>query len=189
MFQMRKGVFETNSSSCHSLVICKEDEWEGWRDYLQDYKAVITPGFYGRGEPYIVHSVKDKLRYIWTGILGLYVSVPWHNDIPIIYFNEFFEFQKMLQKIMPNVVFHFDEKTLRGYDWGIDHVSELEEFFNECKENPQYLEWLIFEDNSYIVVEGDEYSCILQPFIPNYWNANGSIREINPQTFLYIKGN
>ena len=32
MKQMRRGVFETNSSSTHSLTICTEEEFEKWRN-------------------------------------------------------------------------------------------------------------------------------------------------------------
>lgn len=28
--QIRRGVFETNSSSCHSLTMCSEKEYEKW---------------------------------------------------------------------------------------------------------------------------------------------------------------
>lgn len=30
--QIRKNVFETNSSSTHSITICSEEEWEGFKD-------------------------------------------------------------------------------------------------------------------------------------------------------------
>lgn len=29
--QIRRGVFETNSSSCHSLTMCSEEEFEQWK--------------------------------------------------------------------------------------------------------------------------------------------------------------
>lgn len=32
MFSIRKSVFETNSSSTHSICICTEDEYERFRD-------------------------------------------------------------------------------------------------------------------------------------------------------------
>lgn len=32
MKQMRRGIFETNSSSTHSLTICTEEEFEKWRN-------------------------------------------------------------------------------------------------------------------------------------------------------------
>lgn len=43
--QVRKGVFETNSSSTHSLIIASDDEYTGWKNgtYILDidcYKLV-----------------------------------------------------------------------------------------------------------------------------------------------------
>lgn len=36
--QIRRGVFETNSSSTHSLTVCSEDEFEAWKrgEFLLD---------------------------------------------------------------------------------------------------------------------------------------------------------
>lgn len=31
-FQIRKGLFETNSSSCHTLTICTEEEYEDFKN-------------------------------------------------------------------------------------------------------------------------------------------------------------
>lgn len=39
MIQVRNGVFETNSSSTHSIAICTKSEFDGWRNgdlYLND---------------------------------------------------------------------------------------------------------------------------------------------------------
>lgn len=32
MIQIRNGVFETNSSSTHSLIICTDEEYRKWKD-------------------------------------------------------------------------------------------------------------------------------------------------------------
>ena len=32
MINVRNGLFETNSSSTHSLIICTKDEFEGWKE-------------------------------------------------------------------------------------------------------------------------------------------------------------
>lgn len=39
MIQVRNGVFETNSSSTHSIAICTKSEYDGWRSgdlYIND---------------------------------------------------------------------------------------------------------------------------------------------------------
>ncbi len=44
MKQIRNGVFETNSSSTHALVICTDEEFDKWRSgklyYTNDHQAV-----------------------------------------------------------------------------------------------------------------------------------------------------
>ena len=32
MRQVRRGLFETNSSSTHSLTVCSKDEYQRWKD-------------------------------------------------------------------------------------------------------------------------------------------------------------
>lgn len=39
MRQIRRGVFETNSSSTHSLTICTEDQFNDWKDGKLLYDA------------------------------------------------------------------------------------------------------------------------------------------------------
>lgn len=44
--QIRQGVFETNSSSVHSLTICSKDEFDAWvrgEVLLDDYSAKFVP--------------------------------------------------------------------------------------------------------------------------------------------------
>jgi hypothetical protein len=49
MIQVRKSIFETNSSSTHSLTLCDESEFEKWKngelvfDYYNDELVEITP--------------------------------------------------------------------------------------------------------------------------------------------------
>lgn len=55
MIKIRKGVFETNSSSTHSLVMCSQDEYKAWE----------------RGEVYYIEwltsKMKDKLGAEYIG--------------------------------------------------------------------------------------------------------------------------
>lgn len=46
MLQVRRSVFETNSSSTHSLTICSKDEYEGWvkgEYYWSEYGEKLIP--------------------------------------------------------------------------------------------------------------------------------------------------
>ena len=43
MIQIRHGVFETNSSSTHSMVVCSEEDYQKWVDgeLLYDYGSLV----------------------------------------------------------------------------------------------------------------------------------------------------
>ena len=43
MIQIRYGVFETNSSSTHSMVVCSEEDYQKWVDgeLLYDYGDLV----------------------------------------------------------------------------------------------------------------------------------------------------
>ena len=46
MLQMRRNVFETNSSNTHSLTICSKDEYQDWADgkcYWSRYGKKLVP--------------------------------------------------------------------------------------------------------------------------------------------------
>lgn len=46
--QIRRGVFETNSSSTHSLTICSAEEFEAWKDgelLFDDWGEEFVPAF------------------------------------------------------------------------------------------------------------------------------------------------
>ena len=43
---IRRGVFETNSSSVHSLTMCSDEEWQKWKSgelVFDDWKGVLVP--------------------------------------------------------------------------------------------------------------------------------------------------
>lgn len=46
MRTLRTGVFETNSSSTHSIAMCTQDEYDRWKDgelyYLEDSERFVT---------------------------------------------------------------------------------------------------------------------------------------------------
>lgn len=44
MIQIRRGVFETNSSSTHSICICTEEKYKNWRSPSGEYYLVNSWG-------------------------------------------------------------------------------------------------------------------------------------------------
>lgn len=97
MFKIRKNVFETNSSSTHSLSITDtspvtEDESK----YLEHLNLIIEP--FSSDEVQhglIITDIKNKLRYLLTA----YYQAGGHDQ------GEASRFMQNLQKIVPCVLF------------------------------------------------------------------------------------
>lgn len=64
--KIRKGVFETNSSSVHSICISGDDRYE---IETPDYEgtAIVEGGEYGWGYE-TLHGMSEKLSYVFTSI-------------------------------------------------------------------------------------------------------------------------
>lgn len=61
MINVRNGIFETNSSSCHSLIIDK-DSW--FDNNIDDKYYIVKGGYYGRCPRIPLESTQEKLDYI-----------------------------------------------------------------------------------------------------------------------------
>lgn len=58
--QIRRGVFETNSSSVHSITMCSAETYKKW-EHGKLYKARYGDTFIAREE--LIDKLKDKLDY------------------------------------------------------------------------------------------------------------------------------
>lgn len=182
MFNIRKGVFETNSSSVHSLVI-KKDDW--YSDSTDDKEYIVTGGYYGRSPHIPLETTQEKLDYIWTMVDGLFGKqcVDWKNRVYDYIDKERWEkWKQMITKICPNA--KLIEPEIDNWDIGIDHVQELDKFADAVEKDPRILRYLLLS-YSWIDVTGDEYANWpgILPY-PYY-----ELTNINDWTLLYIKGN
>jgi hypothetical protein len=192
MINIRKSVFETNSSSVHSLIIQKDDWYNDKIDYTP---YVIEGGYYGRCPQIPIENVEGKLKYIWTMVNDLwgldfksYLDAD-GNLLPseereVCYKNEirFHRWRNKLQKMFPNA--EFITIPVGNWDYGIDHVQGLTQFADDLENHPELLTYLLFA-YSWIDIGGDEYAnwpCIL----PYPWEE---LVDVNNNTVLYVKGN
>lgn len=95
MLKIRKNVFETNSSSVHTLTVKKDLNAD--EDILKSTKEIIYPFTEGElkelqcgDDLYIFTSIRNKLRYIWTCAIQA---------------NELDKGYKLLKEIFPHVDF------------------------------------------------------------------------------------
>lgn len=132
--QIRKGCFETNSSSTHAFVLDTHKKNEYTQDHLDAFTENIIP--YTREEwgkwddPIIITDLKEKIRYLWTVFV--------YNNIQGDY-TPAYRFMGMLQRLVPyaNFVLRFNTDT-------------SSEYYNVCCDNTcVYLEDAdyIFNDN------------------------------------------
>ena len=156
----RNGVFETNSSSVHAIVINKQNLAENNGSIVS-----VTPGDYGwEYEEYRLPA--QKLNYLWTAIVD--------NKENLVSWKEYL---KEALKLSDGVVFIDEpEDTLSG---SVDHAEELKDFLKEMRKNPDLLNKFIFGD-SYIVTGNDNVESSM-PGVPSilddrdlyiYWKQN-----------------
>lgn len=194
MINIRKGVFETNSSSVHSLVI-RKDSWFD-NDCIDNTPYIIKGGYYGRTPQIPIESTEGKLNYIWTMVNNLW-GLDWDaykdeegNWIPeeertahYVNGSRFKRWKRKLQKMFPKT--QFIDIPAGNYNYGIDHPYGLEQFADDMENHPELLKYLLFS-YSWIEVGGDEYAnwpCLLDCPWEELVEINGGVDVI------YIKGN
>jgi len=78
MKQIRRGVFETNSSSVHSITMCSQEEYSKWESG-ELYKERYGDEFKTKEE--IVKELKEKTH--WKTKELIYADVDW-NDVEVV---------------------------------------------------------------------------------------------------------
>ena len=76
MRQIRHGVFETNSSSTHSLTMCSDDEFTKWKNgeilFWCDYDKFVV-------KESIIETLKNE-RYCYGNKEIIYPDVNWDDE-------------------------------------------------------------------------------------------------------------
>lgn len=135
--QIRRNLFETNSSSVHSIVITKEPNVS-----IPESLHIIRKEFGWENRTYV--NVENRVSYLYTGILGCF-----KNEEQESYVNRLIEF---LEKFGIEVEIDHDNDS----DWyGIDHVDELLDFIKDIFNDEDYLFNYLFSPTSYIMTGND----------------------------------
>lgn len=152
MINVRRGTFETNSSSTHSICITKEDTSmeipKELRVNIKDYEFGWEYEKYG--------STDEKFAYLIMGVTAGY------ND-------NFIETSQKLDKLLKiigqwvksihieglDVVCYNKETYYSSYDGYVDHASELEEMVNALLQDDEMLKRYLFSDDSSILTGND----------------------------------
>lgn len=171
---IRNGIFETNSSSVHSICISKKPV-----ENVKGKKIAFYLGEYGW-----VNSTVDTPDYLYTAIMCQNNSEELLDKL-----------KSILDKYEIDYTFQPIEKASRW--WGIDHSGETDEFVNAVLDNEDLLLRCLFNDDSVVYTGNDNYGSndyLNTCFIGDeyYWGDGG--KELNPyhdsENFDYfIKGN
>ena len=150
MLQIRKGVFETNSSSVHTICISTNDYiTDSMRDSIEMYKEYGMPcvlGEFGWDEDTVSYNT-SRLSYLYTTITQLnecYKNNDNYNKYSWNYVTDVFD--------ELGIELHYDNSN----EWyGIDHVTETIEFLDYIYENKCHLISFIFNDDSCVYTGND----------------------------------
>lgn len=148
MKQIRRGVFETNSSSSHSISISGNDSWE-----YPKYTLNVEFGEYG-WEENDFYGVENKLSYVLTMVQYHLGDLSWEERTPEVVLNS--NYVKWLREIVKGFCDQEIEIQLMDemyYPMGyIDHQSTdvLDEFWAEDE--------LTFKSNMREFIFNNKYS-------------------------------
>jgi hypothetical protein len=171
---IRKSVFETNSSSTHSICISKKD--------VTDFPKVIHFGFGEYG--WENNEVWDTASYLYTAII--------ENDM-----EEYFDkIKNILDK--HNILYTFVSRNNSKYfnQGYIDHSYELSDFINDICNNEDKLLRYLFGDS--IIYTGNdnsnEQTDLCYSADEYIWDDEASCNILNPNYHAdkyeyYFKGN
>ncbi len=174
MRQVRKGLFETNSSSTHAICVSRNMNEVDGHDLWSWYDSYC----FGRCESMIVESWSAKLAYAYLVVKDLqdwdYVknrrdtSHDLENfknmvfDIAKDYYIEVKDEYDVRNGFTESNFAHFFDNInalAEHYDAYVDHVEDFADngFYDKLVTDKEFIRRLVFNEDSYITVGGDEY--------------------------------
>ena len=144
MIQIRKGIFETNSSSVHAIVVAKEN-----KNIVTNQIVNFSIQNYGWAHPSLF-DIDELASYFYTACCEIYSK----------------DMQGEIRSMLPEdtiavfcrpkfSTFEFDNKTYKTLDNGdIDHVDELRPWVEELLHNKDKFINYLFGD-SFVIISND----------------------------------
>ena len=151
---IRKGVFETNSSSVHSICISKEPI----KDLNFPEKLFFRHGEFGWSDIYY-RTPEEKAAYLYQAILA-HPNVDKKWDSVEKRKDRLFQ---MLSEAGISIDFEAPKIDEWGFEYGyIDHVSDLGDFVDKLLKNKKRLLNFLFSYKSYVHTGNDNEDTILE---------------------------
>lgn len=165
-FNIRRGVFETNSSSQHALSVFKKSK-DTLENVPEKVELVLSQYQFGWDEDEF-SSFDDKLAYLWLAAGDAEKSdrESMQNEI-----------KALLYAVgVKEIDIRERDEYDREWDWGyIDHGDEAVEFVQKLLKEPDLFYGWLFNDRSLIGTSND--------------NDGGDPKERWGADYIYYKGN
>lgn len=145
---IRNSVFETNSSSCHSISVGNSGVYKGY-PVEEDGSVIIEHGFYG-WEKKMYTSVCDRLSYVWIYI----------RDWSGAKSKDFLEmFTKVVLDHTGGIEIIEDPRPADSYSnqGYIDHQSVEDSDLDFIFESEAVLKSFLFDSKSYLQTDNDNH--------------------------------
>ena len=159
--QIRNSVFETNSSSIHTIAITKYNGSSKNNITLE----AQTGNFGWEHELYMLP--KDKLSYLWTAIYCLADDEAWGEEKDFVKHAQILEdWKKIISPVFAeyNIEIEYKHVDPFSFDYDIDHGYKLNNMLEDFKNNPKLMVDFVMGEKSVIETYNDngEYD-ILTP--------------------------
>lgn len=147
---IRNSVFETNSSSCHSISVGETDVFEGITPNYEN-KIILEPMEFGWGQETFSRA-EDRLAYVY-----LYIC-DWVGEVEKIMFREMFD-RVVKEHTGADSVEMKETKSDYGYTNSgyIDHQSVEDNNLHHLFGNESTLKSFLFDSASYIETDNDNH--------------------------------
>ena len=133
MRQVRQNVFETNSSSTHSICVTKNNILDNKVDEI--YFRLDEFGW----EYSILSTVDEKAAYLYTGLMS----------------NEDYSLLDNVKKILDRNKIEYDFQDKDSTYYYVDHSYELCDFLNDvCNDEDKLMRYL-FSSESFVITAND----------------------------------
>ena len=177
MIQIRKNVFETNSSSTHSLVISKKERSYDYHLPVEAGVLTIPFGEFGWGPELLIEPI-EKLSYLVTDRLDMYdipEEIKDDEDAVQETIMESDEIRRIVEVVMsccPNVKKVRFELSDSWNPFGyVDHQSQ-----GTTHDVDLSIEDLIFSNKVVIMIDNDN-SCHYEDYFTD-WQGNPPTKDI-----------
>lgn len=159
MRQIRQGLFETNSSSMHSLVVKKKDTYvtpeEAKRD-LRTYNDGLSRAYnhdlrFGRSPFQVLYGIKDKALYAIRSLCT-------YKD------ETYYEIIRVLQNLVPE---------FKDFEYDDDAGTYMKKYYTENDMKAMYGEGNYYDRGDNWIYYGYDFGDMDTPILPSFLDKEG----------------